>query len=656
MKTLPLSVDSKLNKFIPSIVGFLISLLFAYYAISTPINERLIDWKVYDFYASNYPQIDANNSIVIIDIDDQSLESIGQWPWPRYRLAEALRMILEGQPSTVLVDILFSEKDRSSLVNIQDLFTSEFAVNLDFASVPKGLTDNDAYLSHVIDGAPVVLPLMLTQNEVLKQDNCINSHVKQANENLVKPKVQQYQDVICPLEMFYQSSAATGFTNAVIDKDGLVRRMPILKEYKGKLIPSLSLAALTVLLGADFEVKSSHDGNLVVLNNYQIPIDDEGNALLNFREKSRHYQTIPMLKLMSGAVSADYFKGKIVLVGATASALNSIVNTSLDPVFPLIEAQATLLDNVLNNRVLTIPAWFEQLEVLSIILLGLIISLLMARKTVLASNISIVLLLSILVISPAVILYNYQFYLSPFLTIVSLISIFIIVTIIKHYIAEKHLLSVQNSISKANHSIIDSMATVAELRDSETGGHIVRTRLYVKTLIEHLQTKEKFRHQINEDYIKFICAAAPLHDIGKVGIPDHILLKPGRLTAEELVVMRTHAALGGDILKQTIKKVGENPYLNIAIEIANYHHEKWDGSGYPLALKGEEIPLSARIMAISDVFDALINKRIYKAAFSFEDTLKYIKQNSGTHFEPDIVDAFFEIKEELLQIATTIDD
>jgi adenylate cyclase len=671
MKNFSLFFSSKLTKYLPSFVGLIIALSFAYYAMLTPIQERIIDWKAYDFYTRYYPQTESNHSIVIIDIDDQSIESIGQWPWPRFRLAQALRLINEGRPSSILMDILLSEKDRSSLINLQQLFDAEFAVNLDLSTVPQGLIDNDSYLSQVIDGAPVVLPSVLTENKVYNEGLCTNKYIgqlnignvsndkpslREANDQLLNLNDKQYQGIICPLETFYQHSASTGFINATIDKDGLVRRMPILKQYNDQIIPNVSLALLTVLLGTEFDLDKDSVGPVVRVNNYQIPIDIDGNALLNFRGKGRHYQTIPMLKLLSGSIPSDYFTGKIVLFGATASAMNDIVSTHLDPVFPGIEAHATLIDNVLNNDLLSVPVWFEKLEMLLIMLFGVVLSLLMLRERVIVFNAVAICILIMLAILPAILLYHFQLYLSPFLAIVSLISMYIVMSTLKHYIAEKHLVSVLSSMSEANLSIIDSMATVAELRDCETGGHITRTRLYVKALIEHLQTKQKYIHQINDDYIKFLCAAAPLHDIGKVGIPDHILLKPGKLTVDEFVIMKTHAALGGDILRQTIKKVGANPYLNIAIEIANYHHEKWDGSGYPLGLKGDSIPLSARVMAISDVFDALINKRIYKDPVSFDDTLNYIKQASGTHFDPDIVEAFCEIKEELFYIAQTIDD
>ncbi|WP_413700872.1 CHASE2 domain-containing protein [Psychromonas sp. KJ10-10] len=651
-----LPITNQTIKYAPLFMGVLISLCFALYALVTPLSERVVDWKFYDFYNSYSASIAPAQNIIIIDIDDQSIETLGQWPWPRYRLAQAIRLITEDRPSALLVDILLSEKDRSSLINIQESFASEFAVQLNFPGIPQVLTDNDAYFAEVIDKTPTILASMLTQHNVSKEALCTDNNLIKVNQNVEVGQLKQYNDIICPLHRFSRNSASTGFINATIDKDGLLRRIPIVMQYNDKLLPSLPLAGLMVMLGSDAKIENDKIGNFVNLNGRKIPIDSEGNALINFRGEGRHYETISILSLLSGEIPADYFLGKIVLLGATASALNDIVSTHLDVTFPGIEAHATLIDNVLNNDLLKTANWFNQLEGFIILLLGLSITILIMSQSVSVYSLSSLFIVSIILIVPAILLQNLQLYVSPFLVLINLISVFIVVTALKYYSAEKHLLAVLKSISNASLSIIDSMATVAELRDSETGGHIIRTRLYVKAMSVHLQTKDKYKQEITDDYISYIFAAVPLHDIGKVGIPDNILLKPGKLTPDELVIMRTHVALGGDILKQTEEKVGASPYLDIAIEIANCHHERWDGSGYPMGLHAEDIPLSARIMAIADVFDALVNRRVYKEAMSFDETIKIIKQGAGNHFDPNIVDAFLEIKEEMITIAQTVED
>ncbi len=212
---------------------------------------------------------------------------------------------------------------------------------------------------------------------------------------------------------------------------------------------------------------------------------------------------------------------------------------------------------------------------------------------------------------------------------------------------------------------MQALATLAEKRDNETGNHLIRTRSYIELLMQDLAELPRFAPELTPRRRELIAKAAPLHDIGKVGVPDHILLKPGRLTPEEFEIMKTHASIGADALTEAIERVlaarqdetqeEDNHYalgfLELAREIAGGHHEKWDGSGYPLGLAGDQIPLSARLMALADVFDALICKRHYKAAFSLEETTHIIQEGRARHFDPDIVDVFLKHVESFAAIA-----
>lgn len=204
---------------------------------------------------------------------------------------------------------------------------------------------------------------------------------------------------------------------------------------------------------------------------------------------------------------------------------------------------------------------------------------------------------------------------------------------------------------------IKALTQLAATKDYETGAHIARTRLYVETLANALRTHPKFALELAGDNLKLIGRGAPLHDLGKVGIPEGILLKPGRLSPEEWVVMRTHARLGAELLHKALEGLPISfKFLEVASDIAHWHHEKWDGSGYPDGLKGVEIPVSARLMAIADVFDALVTSRPYKRIFSMEEAKAIIEQGRGKHFDPDIVDAFHENFETLKDIALRLGD
>ena len=199
---------------------------------------------------------------------------------------------------------------------------------------------------------------------------------------------------------------------------------------------------------------------------------------------------------------------------------------------------------------------------------------------------------------------------------------------------------------------IRALAHLAEMRDPETGNHILRTQGYVQKLADSLRLHPRFSAILSERYIDVLTRSAPLHDLGKVGIPDNILLKPGKLTAEEWAIMQTHARLGSEAIEQAERDI-EMPleFLSLAKEIAHWHHEKWDGSGYPDRLAGDAIPVSARLMAVADVFDALISVRVYKRALPYAQASAIIAAGRGSHFDPDVVDAFLAHGDEFVAIA-----
>ncbi|MBF0095475.1 MAG: two-component system response regulator [Alphaproteobacteria bacterium] len=202
-----------------------------------------------------------------------------------------------------------------------------------------------------------------------------------------------------------------------------------------------------------------------------------------------------------------------------------------------------------------------------------------------------------------------------------------------------------------------AMASLAETRDSDTGNHIRRTQFYVRALAERLKTHPRFAATLDDATIDMLFKSAPLHDIGKVGIPDRILLKPGRFEPHEFEIMKTHAILGRQAIEHAEQSLGTPvAFLTCAKEIAQWHHEKWDGSGYPDGIGGDGIPIFARLMAVADVYDALISRRVYKEGMPYEKAVQIILEGRGSHFDPDIVDAFIDIQEDFRAIAARYAD
>jgi len=199
---------------------------------------------------------------------------------------------------------------------------------------------------------------------------------------------------------------------------------------------------------------------------------------------------------------------------------------------------------------------------------------------------------------------------------------------------------------------IHALIGLLEVRNIESSKHTIRTQLIMELLCEQLRTKEKYKNILTDAYFQELVATTPLHDIGKVGIPDNILLKPGRLTEEEFTLMKNHVNYGVNALQNEIYCDEDVPsFIKTAMEIVGAHHEKYNGTGYPRGLKGEDIPLPGRLMAIIDVYDALTSKRVYKPAYDFDYSIDLIKSESGKHFDPDIVEGFLEIKENVFDIS-----
>lgn len=205
-------------------------------------------------------------------------------------------------------------------------------------------------------------------------------------------------------------------------------------------------------------------------------------------------------------------------------------------------------------------------------------------------------------------------------------------------------------IAEANIATIYALVKLSESRDDDTGNHIERTSFYCRLLAEELLKSGSHADEIDDDFIHSIAMASPLHDIGKVGIPDAILLKPGKLTHEEFEIMKTHVILGHRTLASLEKRYPTNSFLHFGMDIARYHHEKWDGTGYMEGLAGENIPLPARIMALADVYDALRSRRVYKEPFSHDKALEIIQNGRGTHFDPALVDIFSTIHHKFQEI------
>ena len=242
---------------------------------------------------------------------------------------------------------------------------------------------------------------------------------------------------------------------------------------------------------------------------------------------------------------------------------------------------------------------------------------------------------------------SYGYEVMSFIGISSVAAFIMTITIIVLIMQGNKRSFYHEQVSNMQSGMISFMAEVVENRDDNTGGHIRRTAKYVEGIANRLKRQGMYSDILTDRYMGNMVVAAPLHDIGKIHIPDAVLNKPGKLTEEEFEIMKTHTTAGKELLAHAKADLGESGYLNMAVEMAAYHHEWWNGEGYPYGISGEDIPLCARIMAVADVFDALTSKRCYKDAMPLEKAYAIIREESGTHFDPAVVEAFFAVADDI---------
>lgn len=601
-----------------------------------------INYRLYDAISSMVPKKQSiKSSVVVVDIDEKSLDALGQWPWSRVVLAKLIEEIDSADPASIGLDIVFAERDRTSPIVLKDFYKKYFTFELELKGLPEILFDNDKIFANTLRESNVALAIFLN-SEYKKKEECriATDGLKIKDDSMVKLKVNS---ALCNIEGIQASSKNTGFINASASRDGIFRKKPLFIRYNDKIVPSLGLATL---MGLD-SIKL--DGDSIEILGSRVAMGLNSEVFLRFYDSS-WYQKISAVDVLAGKIDSSLLKGKFILLGASAIGLHDWLLISNGERLPSAYIHATLIDNILND---SLSYELENVGLLNFILANLLLLALLylvlkkryiefvvtfVAASVLSVLISYIFLFKGIYISVA-------YFIAPFV-----IGFFVINTIaaILQYL-EKQLF--YSEISRAHSLAIDSMALVVESRDIETGAHIKRTKLYIKLLCSYMLEKGLYRERLSQEFSEIMYRASPLHDIGKVAIPDTILKKPGRLTREEFEVMKTHAIIGKNILDNALIGDKDNKFLKVARNIAHYHHEKWDGTGYPQGLKGKNIPIEGRIMAIADVYDALTSKRVYKESFDFEIAEEIIVNEKGNHFDPLLVEIFMELKEEFKEIA-----
>ncbi len=447
--------------------------------------------------------------------------------------------------------------------------------------------------------------------------------------------------VVCNLPMLAQAAGASGFMNAAPDADGILRRVPLLMELDDRVYPSLALAAVMATTGSrDMMLRISNVNTAsLIVDKHVVPVDGRANALVRYRGEKQTFPYVSAADVMSGRVPAGTLQDKIVFVGTTALGTREVVATPLDTLFVGVEVQATVADNLLQQDFISRSQFGTILEGLVVLVLGVAVTWLVAStgtlSGVLGSGISIAALWYV----AGWVLSTTGVFVSPLLPTIGVSAALAVMTLVKFTVERGRADTAGREKTNAQRLMVQTLLSLTETRDAETGRHSRRTQQYVRLLAEQLATNPEYHDYLTPERIDLVSSLAPLHDIGKVGVPDHILNKPGVLTPDELAEMQKHPEYGYEVILKAEGRVGvrDDAILAMAKDIVYTHHERWDGTGYPRKLRGKEIPVEGRVMAVVDVYDAITTRTLYRLPMSPDDAVEFIVERKATHFDPAVV-------------------
>jgi HD-GYP domain-containing protein (c-di-GMP phosphodiesterase class II) len=638
-------------------IGIAVSLIIGMLNLrQVPAFQRL-DNALLDTYTRVAASQEPARSTVVIDIDDASLAAVGQWPWPRYRVAALIQGIAALEPQAIALDILFPETDRASLANIQHTFKRDFGVDLAFSGVPAGLLDNDGFLGQVIADAGVVGASYFYFDRSGGPGEPPRAGLSfDGRTDLLALHVAT--GAMANTASIAAQTSVSGFVNSQLDSDGVLRRLPLLISHGGNVHPSLALAAVMRSLDVATGTVEVYDNGLRLrIGRHQVPIDSNGYATLRFNGAPGLYAAVSAVDVLNGSFDPASVRGKIVFIGTSATGLNDHHHTAVDPRFPGLKIQAAMAENIVTARGIATPGWAAAWIFIVCIGVGAMMSAVFVFGNGISPFVAGSLLSSAAVMVVSVVLFvRDSLFVSAAAPLLVVSTLFVVFFATRFTFEKQRAQNRLRQLENARQVTIESMAAVAETRDPETGAHIKRTQNYVRAIAEALKKDGHYLDILTKEFIDLLYMSAPLHDIGKVGVPDDILLKPGRLTPQEMELMKQHAEFGRNIIFSTAQRIEGDNFLVIASDIAATHHEKWDGTGYPRGLSGQDIPLAGRIMAVADIYDALISRRCYKEPFPHSVATGMMRELRGITFDPVVLDTFFRIEDKIIDIAERFKD
>lgn len=601
--------------------------------VSNPPVVRYLDDKAFDTLSSNIPPHGSTTDVVIVDIDNASLARIGRWPWSRSIIARLLENLQKDRPSVLVLDVMFPEAGPA-------VADTELAKALHFSRSVIGYD----FVFNAARGKSADCPAPPTP--------LLAASLFSASQlGIAFPLAS---GIICDIPELAAAATASGFMNVIHDADGKIRRASLLTAYNGAIYPSLPLAAALTRQGSS-SVVVERQSNRVWLgwDQHRLAVTDGASFLMRYRGKGRSVPYISAADVLRGSLKPDSITGKVVLVGSSAPGIEPSVATPSDPDYPGVEVHATAIENLLAGDYFYQPVWASFLQLAEITLIAFLSAWLLFRWAPEWAVVTPLLLAACAWALSQILLQSVNAFVAPVLPVIAAMGVLALFGVRAIFLHDSAKRKAQSDLAMASHFITHALGAMTTLRDVETGKHVVRIQAYLRSLCKVVAPRPRFAAYLTPTMVDLLVQLAPIHDIGKIGVPDHILRKPGELTAAEFEQMKTHVSLGKRLLEDARARSGlrNEVFFQTATDLVFSHHERWDGTGYPLGLKGDDIPIPGRLLAVADVYDALISKRHYKTELLHAEAVERIRQGAGTHFDPEIVACFLQVQDDWRRMA-----
>jgi HD-GYP domain-containing protein (c-di-GMP phosphodiesterase class II) len=613
----------------------------------TPLNLRAYDELV---RAAERPPLTGRVSIVAVD--EKSIAEIGQWPWRRDVMARLVERLHGLGAGVIAFDVILSEPDRFEALGSPSESRSDGSA-----------TATDAMLAAALEHQPAVTSYAFTFEPHGGQTRSCVLHplravrIEPSGQPPLTHRLFQPNGAICSLPAFNRAAGATGFLNVSRDADGVMRRVPVVMEYEGELYPSLALAAVQQMRGArQVTLQATGDRVTLGLAGQSIPLDARGRLLIRFPGPGRTIRHVAASDVLEGRLPAGTFAQQIVFVGGTAVGVSDVVTTPLDMSYPGVEVHAAAAESLIGAHFVAMPANANAYELAAAVAAALAVAVFTIAGGLLWAGLGTAIVSVLVWLLASWAFETRSAFLSPVIPMLSASLSFGVLTAVKVMQERRRAEIEKRRRQQAYRFIVQSLTALTEARDADTGRHARRTQGYTRLVATLLARSPRFRSTLTRDTIELMAILAPLHDIGKVGIPDAVLNKPGPLTPEERAQMRTHPRLGYNTIAnaEALSLIDDEEVVGLAKDMVLTHHEWWNGTGYPRGLAGEEIPVGGRILAVVDVYDALVAARPYRVSMAHDQAVDVIRAERGTHFDPEVVDAFVAAEREVEALAQTL--